>query len=488
MSKKQRTEPESDRDSIMADTEVSMDIITINLIYSDEITHYMSPIVTGGGTSIIPKLLGIGGASRSIACPITPYSKEATDKLITPPYKDSIIPDFTSYCSEDISKLLADSSRRISLELFLKKTLDFKQVSAANIIGISCSSSIKSVSDRPGRKYNCYVTVQTNNYTRTVHLELGESFERSEQEKFCSQLILNMIDVATVSINPIDSFLQLEPIINREVVDFRINNISDILLPNKDHIDQLLDQKIKMSLIVFGNDTSDKIFSNILLPEGTLVIPGSYNPFHIGHYELAVAAFKKNIQNGKNPLVVFEITLSNVDKGIFKNSSEEIQAEIQALLESGQNDSLRYKDLIKIEIDRRINIIKEEIKLFDPENILNYAITVNCAGKFIDKSDIYRNCIFVIGYDTVTRIIDCKYYKNNIIAMNIAIGKIIDRGCTFLIAGRKSEIKFDVFNQEFWEQHPELDDDNRTVFEGLTEEEFRNDISSTEIRLQQSTI
>ena len=180
--------------------------------------------------------------------------------------------------------------------------------------------------------------------------------------------------------------------------------------------------------------------------------------------------------------------MSNVDKGIFKNSSEEIQAEIQALLESGQNDSLRYKDLIKIEIDRRINIIKEEIKLFDPENILNYAITVNCAGKFIDKSDIYRNCIFVIGYDTVTRIIDCKYYKNNIIAMNIAIGKIIDRGCTFLIAGRKSEIKFDVFNQEFWEQHPELDDDNRTVFEGLTEEEFRNDISSTEIRLQQSTI
>ncbi len=95
---------------------------------------------------------------------------------------------------------------------------------------------------------------------------------------------------------------------------------------------------------------------------------------------------------------------------------------------------------------------------------------------FRGKSQLFPGCPFVIGYDTAARLVDPAYYGGSADAMRAALDEIRANGCRFLVAGREVG---DVFRTVGDLDVPEGYGD---LFEGIPENLFRADISSTAIR------
>ena len=177
--------------------------------------------------------------------------------------------------------------------------------------------------------------------------------------------------------------------------------------------------------IVLGKDGNN---SNNL-PSKSIILSGSFNPLHDGHIKLLNVA--KSITN-LNPF--FEISISNVDK-------------------------------------KNINLNNLNYRINQFTNVGNLIITNS--PTFEDKSNIFKESIFVIGYDTALRVMDKKYYKKDI---KKSLEIIINNYCKFLVAGRS--INNNYKNLE----DIDLPDIYKDLFINLPQEKFRADLSSTELR------
>jgi len=168
-------------------------------------------------------------------------------------------------------------------------------------------------------------------------------------------------------------------------------------------------------------------FENVTLPEGTLVYPGSFNPLHEGHLALVRAEMVRlRMQHEKQyhhhhhleehehgqgtggggeessgggtptvqappfvpPLVVFEIAAVNADKPPLPRE------EVLRRLEQFNMQSQRSR------------------ALFESAGVTNFAVSVTSAPLFAEKSRIFAGCTFLIGADTMTRLINTKYYRD----------------------------------------------------------------------------
>ena len=94
------------------------------------------------------------------------------------------------------------------------------------------------------------------------------------------------------------------------------------------------------------------------------------------------------------------------------------------------------------------------------------------AGKFTDKAALFPNSVFIIGADTLTRILDEKFYQNRQDMLN-QLDLFNSHNINFLVFGRKIKNNF-------------IDLDSVTIpehiakrFSGFGEEIFRDDISSS---------
>ncbi len=158
------------------------------------------------------------------------------------------------------------------------------------------------------------------------------------------------------------------------------------------------------------------------------ILSGSFNPLHNGHVGLLETA--KNMTK-LEPF--FEISISNVDKS-----------------------NIALEDL------------NSRIKQFS--NVGKLLITNS--PTFEDKSNIFKKSIFVIGYDTAVRILDKKYYKRD---MHKSFLNIYKNECSFLVTGREIDGKYKGLGDIKIADYEEL-------FSIIPEENFRLDISSTELR------
>ena len=160
----------------------------------------------------------------------------------------------------------------------------------------------------------------------------------------------------------------------------------------------------------------------------SLILSGSFNPLHEGHIELLKASSK---EFKKNPL--FEISIKNVDKS-----------------------EINFNDLMD-----RINQFKSLGKL-----------VVTNSAKFEEKSKIFKESIFVIGYDTALRLVDNKYYNDD---FRKSLKIIEKNNCSFLVSGRFINKNYKKPNNINFKGYDYL-------FNILSEEKFRIDISSTQLR------
>ena len=176
----------------------------------------------------------------------------------------------------------------------------------------------------------------------------------------------------------------------------------------------------------------DFVSSSNRVPE--LIFPGSFNPFHSGHNSMSELAEKKTGLG-----LAYEICIQNADK-----------------------PPLSYH-----EIEQTLNQFKDE-----------HEWVLTKAGKFTDKAALFPNSVFIIGADTLTRILDEKFYLNRQDMLN-QLDLFNSHNVNFLVFGRKIKNKFISLESVTPPEHI------AKRFSGFGEEIFRDDISSTLIRKEQ---
>jgi hypothetical protein len=190
--------------------------------------------------------------------------------------------------------------------------------------------------------------------------------------------------------------------------------------------------KAEKSWVQLVDNKIDFVSSSNRVPE--LIFPGSFNPFHSGHNSMSELAQKKTGLG-----LAYEICIQNADK-----------------------PPLSYHEIEKT--------------LSQFQHGQDWVLTK--AGKFTDKAFLFPNSVFIIGADTLTRILDEKFYLNRKDMLD-QLDLFNSHNINFLVFGRKINNQFISFDQVTIPEHI------AKRFVGFAENIFRDDISSTSIRKEQ---
>jgi hypothetical protein len=169
-------------------------------------------------------------------------------------------------------------------------------------------------------------------------------------------------------------------------------------------------------------------------PTPGAILPGSFNPLHAGHLQLATTACQR-----LGHTVHFELSITNVDKP-----------------------------------DLTDDVIRHRAAQFDSVGQL----WLTRAARFSEKAELFPGAWFVVGYDTAVRMLDPRY-SGTAEARDAGLARLWDLGCRVLVGGRVDATG--IF-RTWKEQAEQLSRQQAMLFEELPEEMFRVDLSSTALR------
>jgi len=179
--------------------------------------------------------------------------------------------------------------------------------------------------------------------------------------------------------------------------------------------------------------------TNLKSLQGVAVFPGSFNPLHAGHKQLAAIAAQRLQRD-----VVFEISVSNVDKQ---------------------------------------SLDKEQL-LWRLQQFPDHAVAVTNASKFLQKSELFAGCPFVVGFDTAARILQARFYNNDPVQLQDTLRSFRQRNHRFVVGGRLAGTSAD--SRFCCGDELAVPEGFRELFDVVPESEFRSDISSTVLRANNS--
>ena len=280
------------------------------------------------------------------------------------------------------------------------------------VVGIGCTAAI--ATDRRKRgAHRAHVARCTADSNVTYSLEFKKGLrDREGEDALTSMLIVRAL--AEASGVPVDFALPLDA---AEHIDVRGSG---------DPIDLLVAGAIDSVLV-----GADGTITANGRPRGA-VLSGSFDPLHVGHRDLASVAS----ETLEMP-VTLEMSVANVDKPTLTAPT-----------------------------------VRERISQFAG----TYDVVLTKVPTFAEKSRVLPGCCFVIGYDTMKRLVAPKYYGGSERNMMSALATIAESNGRFLVAGRLEDGAFRTLSDV------EVPSQFRSMFESIPESSFRQDISSTDLR------
>ena len=303
------------------------------------------------------------------------------------------------------------------------------------------------------------------------------------------------------------------------------------LSPLQKSIQEIMDGDAKATIVVPSTTSQQEGINHRMvplpyctIPPNPLIFPGSFNPPHIGHVALANAAKKTMVR--KRLAELKEWFLEKDEHDFMEDMWNTIDyQEYRSILDAECTDAL---DVVKfpvlfemsiynadkpsMEVDealRRIHLFGEypsTVKDADSTSSFpsDWGVLLTSSALFIDKARLLkeylapsfstlssndespRQMTFVIGTDTMVRILNPKYYDDSNDNMINALREMKMEGVHFVVGGRLEQVKDDDNSMKKFvtgeEALDDLPDDVSDMFTIIQEEDFRVDISSSEIR------
>ncbi|MDP6792769.1 MAG: hypothetical protein QF660_01820, partial [Anaerolineales bacterium] len=239
--------------------------------------------------------------------------------------------------------------------------------------------------------------------------------DRAEEEALISRIVLQGLGKAC----------GLEPDLTLNLRETEVLETSSCA--HRDPLDSLLADEVETVTVLPGGDISTDPPM-----QGLAIISGAFNPLHEGHLQLARAAGAHLHRS-----VVFELPVLNADKGRIGHT----------------------------EICQRVGQFRRP-----------WHLVLTRQPLFADKAVYFRDSVFVIGYDTATRLLQARYYEGDETNKSAALTAIQAAGCRFLVAGRRWQGRFCTLSDL------SIPPGFSNLFEELPEADFRLDTSSSDVR------
>ena len=340
----------------------------MNSINDDHPECRIAVAVTGGGTSAIGEMLRYGGSSNTVVYAHVPYAPECTAEYL------GRSPD--KLCS-------AETARQLAMRAYHDVASTAEE--GTYPVGVGATSALgKITKERKGREHKIYVAVQNAERTTTYTLFLTAPRTREEEEVINTLLILhalgkgcNVKDPVVVSISP-EEYLYVKT-------------------DEGECLSSILEGHFSLGLL------SDGVVQSTAIDDVRLLLPGSFNPIHEGHREMARIAsgiigatchYEMSMLNADKPPLDFTEVYLRVDK--FEKSFEENERQ------EGEGSLL-----------------------------------VTRFPTFLDKARHFSNITFAVGADTVERICDPRFYGGSQATMLAALTEMRRLGVKFLCFARK---------------------------------------------------
>ncbi len=353
----------------------------------------------GAGNYALAWLLGVGGASRTVLETRAPYGYLAMTDFLG------------GYAPQQT--VAADTARRMARSAWQRGRA--LREGDAPIVGLGCTATI--ATDRAKRgDHRAYIAAWDDDGVTTDAIILEKGLrERAGEEDVVSRLVIAALARAC----DVDAELDL-----RLAPSERLTTETG---RHADPIRRLLGGDVRWVTVHPDGAT---------VVEGDApraLLPGSFNPLHQGHVELAAAAGK-----ALGTPTAYELSVLNVDKPPL--TADEVRRRVAQFRGVG-------------------------------------AVILTGAETFYKKAQLFPDCGFAIGWDTAARLIEPRYYGGSETTMLTALAEMWASGCRFAVAGRTDD--GGVFRTL---AEVNIPGGFHPLFVAIPERDFRSEVSSTAIR------
>ncbi|XP_047341238.1 uncharacterized protein LOC124944935 [Impatiens glandulifera] len=355
-----------------------------------------------------------GGASQIVGWLLSvPGASNTVLEVVVPYSRMSLIQLLGKVPSQFTNRQMAEEMALMAYNRALKLSRP-----GSPVLGVGFTGSLATSYAKHG-DHRFHIATRTADRLLMSSVTLCKGLRNREQEDtISSQVLLKMLANAS----------KISATFSPGLTESEVPEECEKHFDEDQELEQLIRGDICFKIYTFSNDIHSST------TERKIILPGSFNPLHEGHVKLLEVA--TSICGDGHPC--FELSAINADKPPLTVSQ-----------------------------------IKERVKQFEK---FGKSVIISNQPYFYKKAEVFPGSAFVIGADTMARLIDTKYYGGDYERMFEVLSGCKRTGCIFLVGGRNVDGVFKVL-EDF-----DIPEELKDIFISIPAESFRLDISSTEIR------